>query len=158
MLTNYAQKKKNNRLKDHRGFTLLEILLVVAALAILAGIVILAINPGRQLAEARNAQRRADTRELLNAIYQASIDTNGALPSTITSTPTEICGTGVSDCTGYIDLSELTNNGVYLVSIPEDPQNSDPTGTGYGVVKDINNRVTVMASGAELGEVIRFTR
>ncbi len=65
------------------GFTLIEILLVVAAIAILAGIVILAINPGKQLGETRNAQRRSDVTTILNGVYQYSIDT-GAVPSAIT--------------------------------------------------------------------------
>lgn len=146
-----------------RGFTLLEILLVVAAIAILAGIVIVAINPGKQLGETRNAQRRADVNTILNGIYQYTLGNNGTLPTTIQQAATctgagnEICKTG-GDCTGLIDLAVLTNNQTYLTSMPFDPSSATTNSTKYIVVKSANGRVTVCAPSAEQSATISVTR
>lgn len=143
-------------MKNNKGFTLLEILLVVAAIAILAGIVILAVNPSKQLADTRDAQRRADVNTILNAVYQYALDNDGNLPSSITTSDTEICADG-GTCTGLIDLSVLTTNETYLTGIPEDPQDSDANGTGYEISQSANGRVTVTAPDAE-NDTISVTR
>src|SRR5690349_3327197 len=100
--------------KRQSGFTLLEVLLVVAIIAILAGIVIIAINPGKNLGDTRNSQRQADVTTILNGVYQYSLDNSGALPSGVTATATEICATGASSCSGLVDLSTVTSNEKYL--------------------------------------------
>ena len=148
-----------NLLRSQKGFTLIEILLVVAAIAILAGIVIVAINPAKQLGDTRNAQRRSDVTTILNATYQYSIDNNGVLPAGIsTTTATEICAAGAASCTGLIDLSVLSLNGKYVTAIPADPQKVTANGSGYSIIKDVNGRITVNAPLAEQSAVITVTR
>jgi type IV pilus assembly protein PilA len=139
------------------GFTLLEILLVVAAIGILAGIVILAINPGKQLGDTRNAQRKSDVNTILNAVYQYSIDNDGTMPASITATTTEICIAG-GVCTGLIDLVALTTNEKYLTSIPVEPQKTNVNGVGYMVKKSANGRITVEAQFEEQAATISITR
>jgi len=137
----------------------LEILLVVALIAILAGIVIMAINPGKQLADTRNAQRRVDVNTILNAVYQYTVDTNGVIPVSILATSTEVCKTGAASCAGLIDLSVLTTAEKYLTAIPHDPSGTCATeGVCYEIVKTANGRVTVSAPDAENSAVISVTR
>ena len=145
-------------LRSQKGFTLIEILLVVAAIAILAGIVIVAINPGKQLGDTRNAQRRSDVTTILNAAYQYSIDNNGVLPASITASSTEVCATGAASCTGVIDLSVLSLNGKYLTAIPQDPQKVTANGNGYNIFMNATGRLTVTAPLAEQAAVITVTR
>lgn len=144
------------RIKSAAGFTLLEVLLVVAVIAILAGIVIIAINPGKQLGDSRNSQRSSDVTTILNAVYQYNIDTEN-LPASITTTSTAVCATG-GTCTGLIDLTVLTTNEKYLTELPRDPQCSNANSTCYNIVKSANGRVTVSAPQAEQGKTISVTR
>jgi prepilin-type N-terminal cleavage/methylation domain-containing protein len=145
-------------LRSQKGFTLIEILLVVAAIAILAGIVIVAINPGKQLGDTRNAQRRSDVTTILNAAYQYSLDNNGVLPASITATSTEICASGAASCVGLVDLSVLTLNQKYIVSIPNEPQKVTVDGAGYMISKSVNGRITVTAQYPEQAAVISVSR
>lgn len=141
-----------------KGFTLIELLVVIAIIAILAAVVIVAINPARQFAQANNAERRSEVNTILNAISQYAIDNNGTLPAALTTTPTEICQTGATSCTGLLNLSVLTDNETYLVEMPIDPQASTTNGTGYAAWKTANNRVGVTSLGAQLDEDITVRR
>jgi len=143
--------------KTKKGFTLLEILLVIAIIAILAAIVIIAINPAKQLADSRNAQRQTDVNTILDAAYQYAVDNNGTIPATITITGTNVCVTG-GTCTGLIDLSVLSASEKYLTSMPKDPKTSTANDTGYQILKTANGRITVSAPSAENSKTISVTR
>jgi prepilin-type N-terminal cleavage/methylation domain-containing protein len=155
---------KHLRKTKSAGFTLLEVLLVVAIIAILAGIVIIAINPGKNLADTRNTQRQADVTTILNAVYQYALDNNGTVPASITTAATEICKTGAGSCTGLIDLSVVTASGKYIPSLPIDPQcptNCNTNGNGYKISKDATSgRITVTNTGinVEQSKTISVTR
>ncbi len=140
---------KNNQAK---GFTLIEVLLVIAIITVLSGVTILVINPGKRLADARNAQRTADINIILNAVYQYSLDNNSMLPESITVVGGEICKEGldseINDCD--VSLLVLLEDERYLVSLPQDPNNTiDSDGIGYNINKTVNGRITITAPNAE---------
>lgn len=139
------------------GFTLLEILLVVAAIGILAGIVIFAINPAKQLGDTRNAQRKVDVNTIINALYQYSIDHNGEFPVDLPNESTEICNNRVGVCGDMVDLIELTTDGKYLLLIPIDPQ-SNGSNSGYFISVDPFNHISIEAPNAENGVEIEVQR
>ena len=139
-------------IKQNKGFTLLEILLVIAAIGILAAIVLVAINPNRQIAQARNTVRQADINTIQKAVEQYLIE-KGSYPSSITTTPGYICNTGTeqvggsTNCSGRVDLRELVPD--YIAGIPRDPQ-ATGTSTGYNIViNPNNNKIAVSADLAE---------
>ncbi len=134
--------------KKNSGFTLIELLVVIGILGILLAIVLIAINPARQFAQANNTARRSDVTALLNAIHQYSADNKGKLPAGITGVVQEISNAGAGIC-GLISPK-------YISALPVDPDDalSDPFvdctayDTGYTVVNTAG-RVTVSAPGAE---------
>lgn len=122
-------------------------------------------NENRDAYDVRNSNsaRSAAVVTLLNAVNQYQIDNKGAIPAGISTAPKEICRTGAPSCSGLVDLSVLTNDSVYIMSLPVDPACSQaatcaPNGTGYTIVRTSSGRITVSAPHAELGQVIQVTR
>jgi type IV pilus assembly protein PilA len=152
------------------GFTLLEILLVVAAIGILAGIVIIAINPSKQLGDTNNAQRRTDVNTILNAVYQYALDNNGNFPSGLPTgdgNAPQILGTAGSGCdtvctatTTQAACLDISTSVVptYIVGIPEDPTSGSDAITDYYIRRNGNGRVIVGSCDPQEGATISVTR
>src|SRR6266705_3632782 len=97
-----------------KGFTLIELLVVIGILAILLAIVLIAINPARQFAQANDTKRRSDVNAILNAVDQYAADNSGDLSqlNIPSGTAGAISSTGVNIC------SKLVTK--YLAALPSD--------------------------------------
>lgn len=152
--------KKDTRIS---GFTLIEVLLVIAILAILAAVVIIALNPAKQLAEAQNAQRRSDVRAILDAVHQYAVDNYGSLPAEIGGGTTcindgaPIC-VAYFNCTGGVNLDALIDEEKYLTTIPTDPTAATNEISGYQIFTTSGGRVGVCAPSAYGDSVISITQ
>lgn len=136
-----------------KGFTLIELLVVIGIIGILAAVVLVAVNPGRQFASARDTQRRSDLYGITNAIYQYAVENSGRIPTAITVTPTNM-GTGG----GLINLTTVLVP-TYIAALPKDPSNGTDSNTNYVIFRDINGRVVSSASSElNAGTYITITR
>jgi type IV pilus assembly protein PilA len=128
------------------SFTLIELLLVIGIIAVLAGIVIVAINPQKQLVSAQDAARKSMMKQLQNAFEQYNID-HGSYPyasQILQGGATPICAQGKTDAT-CIDLSTVSTYALapaYIAVIPRDPSEANSNYSGYSV-SNTNRKVTV---------------
>ena len=153
--------------------------MVMAIIGILATVVVLAINPARQMATARNTQRMFDVNSILNAFGQYSVENGGFFQPkkvngvdllaacAVSSTPKKLCrptvphGTGVGACgratVQCVYSAHLVN--AFLSDIPDDPFD-DPTSltVNYLVSSISPGRFRVDAPGAENSQIIGAMR
>lgn len=137
-----------------RGFTLIEMLVVIAILSILLVIVLVAINPAKQTKNARNSKRRADVLIILSAVNQHFIINNGFSANfPPAGTPAEVIGSGVGQSDICLDAVPAI-----VAALPMDPDTGADT-TGCGVydteytisISATNDRVTISAPNTEGG-------
>jgi type IV pilus assembly protein PilA len=150
-----------------KGFTLIEVLIVIGVIAILAAIIIIAINPARQFAQARNTQRRNDVLAILNSVHQRMTDNRGTFNegTTCDALPSAASIITSTVAAGNVDLCDCLVSD-YVAEMPYDPSDASASytdcadyTTGYTIIEDATTgRVTVSAPSAELGETISVTR
>ena len=94
---------------DKNGFTLLELIVVVAIIGVMAGFVV--INFGGSREEAQNTQRRSDIRQYQTSIEVYANANNGNYPSAVDAM-VDVCNTSL---------------GQYASQCPDDPVSTMPS-------------------------------
>jgi prepilin-type N-terminal cleavage/methylation domain-containing protein len=130
-------KKKNLKIHYKRGFTIMEFLVVIGILTVLAGVIVIAINPAEKIVDARNSQRKAHVEAIYGAIEHCFFQGDlSCFDGKIAEETFDVIG-----CQADLIPS-------YLNEMPKDPVCGNGT-TGYLAKKDGVGRMGVMANCAE---------
>ncbi|MEK7564624.1 MAG: type II secretion system protein [Patescibacteria group bacterium] len=136
----------NQKLKTNKGFTLVELLVVITIIGILASVVLVSLNSAR--GKARDAKRLGDVRQIALALEFCYNDLGKYLPASTFP----VAGTPLG-CSGTIYISNMPSDpsgGDYFFAVDNDsnPQkyviatkletpntalNADKDGTAYGI-------------------------
>ena len=112
--------------KEKKGFTLVELLVVIALVSVIAAMSLVALNPADIFARSRDSKRFADMAMLMNAFERYNID-NGSYPDLVgvmrisSSLPQEQTGPLQSAVNGWI-VSDVSK---YISRLSTDPKNVD---------------------------------
>jgi type IV pilus assembly protein PilA len=140
------------------GFTLIEILVVIGMLAILTTVVLVAVNPLRQFAQARNSERQGNVAAILNAITERIADNEGNFISSSTLL-VDSCHAYLPSTAQDIKASELDLRPclvpMYLSELPYDPSAGSNTCSsaecsGKGETYDLQYTVQQDASSSRI--------
>ena len=157
-------RSNRDRLNWGQGFTLVELLVVIAIIAILAAVVVLIINPIELTRRGRDAARLSDLASLQSAINVAVQEsTQSGVVAVLCADPASPdypctgqsnTGTRSSDGTGWVKVNLTAAKGsVSVPTLPADPVNSTAQHYTYCAADDAWEINTVLESDQQKGKM-----
>ena len=138
-----------------KGFTLIELIIVIAIIALLAAATFVAVDPAKRIGNANDAQRWEDVTAMVDAYYKYVVDNTGSYVTTTDDGTTywiatqETATSGGASCPGtstaisdFINLDGLVTGG-YIVQLPDDPLGADNHSTDYYFYKDSSGAIII---------------
>ena len=116
------------RQNNIRSFTLVELLIVIAILAILAASVVIVINPGEMMAQARDAERIGSIESLKKSIDLFILDNPGSSLGSLNTVYVSIPDASSSTCTNVSGLPTLPSPWTYHCVTAANLRKTDSTG------------------------------
>ena len=116
------------QLSKIKSFTLIELLIVIAILAILAAAVVIVLNPGEMLSEARDAERVTSLDSLRKSIDLFVLDNPGSSLGSLNTVYISIPDASSSACANVSGLPTLPSGWTYHCVTASNLRNADSTG------------------------------
>lgn len=102
--------------RSKKGFTLVELLVVIAVIAILFAVILIAINPAQRFKDSRNTRRLSDVRSISDSVSTYITDRRGTYPAEIpdnfcigTKQATDFGATAPTGTRAYWQMTDATD-------------------------------------------------
>lgn len=117
---------------ESKGFTLIEILIMIAVMVVLAAILVIVVNPVKIVEKSRDSSRLSDLAAISTALDLYLADNRNFNGLKVGTVYESTLGTRKIDGTGWIPLPLTTiTSGTPISTLPVDPKNNKALGFYY---------------------------
>lgn len=148
------------KVSDLKGFTLIEILIVIGLIAVLAAVTIIALNPTASFVKTRDSERNSELAQLHTAMNRMVADNNGSTAGmTSGGNPVPTCAATVLAAHGVnFRTTSVYPTLTFLGLIPTNVPVNDPVGNADYKICNPGGGVYTLFAPVNEGTLVTMTR